>query len=98
MDKFQMTGYMSLYAGAVNRLNGLKTKAKNMRENLLYYADPEATLAEIEEIEAEIKRREPEVDDLWCLAYYGKHRAELAQAHQYRSLDTLKFKPHWPRE
>lgn len=57
-----------------------------------------AALKDIEEIEAEIKRREPEVDDLYCLAHYGKHRAELIQENtvKWRSMSGLEYKPHWP--
>lgn len=97
MNNFKMTGYMNKYAEANNRLHGLKAKVQNMRETLIYRAAPAAAQESIRETEAEIKRLETEVDDLYCLAHYGKHRAELAKT------GTVQWeqryggcKPHWP--
>ncbi len=99
MADFSMQHYYNQYIEAETALRRLGERIKGMRERLLYTSEEDfpAVNAQIAAVEEEYRAAKVEVDDLWCLANTGKHRAELTQEASYHEVKRYGgFHAHWP--
>ena len=94
LNPFEMNGYMNKYAVAYNRLRRLGREIEAMRSTP---PEDENALAALQAAESEYAKLKAEVDDLFCLANYGRHRAELDQEGTFQPVRQFGgFYSHWP--
>lgn len=85
------------YQDAATKADRLRQRIENMKSALASGVGGADLLERLEAAEKEYKAAEVEMDDLYCLATYGKHRKELDQGQGIRHVQQFGgHKPHYP--